>query len=101
METNNKTLTMVTRIGVDVTLHEISEENREYFKPYDRLGDYHEFCLKTFGDTIAPKGAATLWLNGCYMWFVDSEQEQVQRVFQTENGILIFDDIMIRTLIRQ
>lgn len=56
------------------------------------LSDFHSAALKLVGDTIRPKGSQHFWNDGEYCWFTDATQKKVHRVWQTNNGILIYED---------
>lgn len=78
----------------DFCLAEIGKAYNKNFVAKDCLGvsDMEAFLLKTVGDAIRGKGSDYIWKDGSYAWFTDGSQSHMQRVFLTENGILILED---------
>ena len=56
------------------------------------LSDFHAAALKIVGDTIRPRGSQFFWNDGEYCWYTDATQTKVHRLWQTNNGILIYED---------
>jgi hypothetical protein len=82
--------------------HEITEEFKENFKQQDwrELSQFHAEALKLVGEAIRPRGSQYFWSNGAYCWYTDETQRQEQCVWQTENGILMFEDCTENKLYR-
>ena len=56
------------------------------------LSDFHASMLKLVGDAIRSRGSQHFWSDGEYCWYTNAKQTNVHRVWQTNNGILIYED---------
>ena len=87
---------MATLSKSDIKFYMIEGENAARFiedRQTNRdLSDFHKVALKMVGDTIRPRGSQHFWDDGEYCWYTDSTQTKVNRVWQTNNGILIYED---------
>lgn len=96
-------ITVLTEQGF--SLLAINEESKGNFKPqaWQDLSTFHAAALKWVGDAIRGNGSQWFWNDGAYCWYTDERQSSEQRVWQTENGILILEDctsgILFRVLI--
>lgn len=81
---------------------EITEEFKENFKEtsWHDLSDFQAQALKWAGDTIRQEGSQHFWSNGAYCWYTDATQSNEQCVWQTTNGILMYEDVTENKLYR-
>lgn len=56
------------------------------------LSDFHATMLKLVGDAIRNRESQFFWNDGEYCWYTDATQTKIHRVWQTRNGILIYED---------
>ena len=88
---------MATLTKRNIKYHEIDGTNAASFienrqKAMD-LSDFHATALKLVGDIIRSKDSQEFWLDGEYCWYTDATQREVHRIWQTNNGILIYEDM--------
>lgn len=81
---------------------EIEEQFKKNFKEqaWSDLSEFHAEALTWVGDAIRGKNSQHFWSNGCYCWFTDERQDHEQCVWQTANGILMFEDLKEKKLYR-
>lgn len=74
-----------------VAFHKIWDETKAEFIPAERLSDFHASAIKWVGDMIRPEGSQAFWSGGRYCWYVTPEQDSIALLWQTDNGILIYE----------
>ena len=82
--------------------YEIAEQYKENFKEqsWHDLSEFHAEALTWVGDAIRQAKSQFFWCNGCYCWYTDETQSHEQCVWQTVNGILMFEDVTDKKLYR-
>lgn len=67
------------------------------------LSDMESFLLKLTGKCISSQGAQFFWNDGCFCWFLNFPEQGKsieQKVWMTDNGIVIFEDCETNKLFR-
>lgn len=79
----------------DFVLHEIEGDYRMNFVPmkWHDLSDFHAEALTWVGNALRQKESQYFWCDGAYCWYTDDQQNHEQCVWQTANGILMFEDL--------
>ena len=72
----------------EVLEHDIFQKNRKECKD---LSDFEACMLELVGNAIRPRESQHFWSGGCYSWYRDGRQENVDRLWLTKNGILVFE----------
>ena len=92
---------MTTITKQNFKLYEIAEEFKENFveTAWNDLSDFHAEALKWVGDAMRPKDSEQFWNNGCYCWWTDRQTHEFC-VWQTVNGILMYEDVTEHKLYR-
>lgn len=80
------------------SLYEIPAEDRKNFVPkaYNAYSEMECWMLKTIGNTFRGWETSWCWCDGCFEWWTDDREKGTShhwRVFLTENGILILEDL--------
>ena len=72
----------------EVLEHDIFQKNRKECKD---LSDFEASMLELVGNAIRPRESQHFWSDGSYSWYRDARQENVDRLWLTKNGILVFE----------
>lgn len=81
---------------------EIDEGCKKNFVPQQwcDLSEFHANALKWVGDAMRQTESQYFWSGGAYCWYTDAAQSHEQRVWQTANGTLMFEDCTENKLYR-
>ena len=72
----------------EVLEHDIFLKNRKECKD---LSDFEICMLELVGNAIRPRESQYFWSDGSYSWYRDARQENIDRLWLTKNGILVFE----------
>lgn len=86
----------------DFGFYEIAEEYKENFKQqsWRDLSEFHAEALVWVGNAIRQEGSQHFWSYGAYCWYTDATKSHEQCVWQTKNGILMYEDLTEKKLYR-
>ena len=84
------------------SLCKIDDEYKANFKPmrWEMISDAQKFLLRVVGNAIRSDSSVYFWVDGCFSWWNDRKQVCEQRVWMTENGIVMFEDCWANELFR-
>ena len=72
----------------EVLEHDIFLKNRKECKD---LSDFEICMLELVGNAIRPRESQYFWSDGSSSWYRDARQENIDRLWLTKNGILVFE----------
>lgn len=85
---------MTTINKKDFLFYKIDKEYREDFKQIkDKfLPNFYTAALKWIGEAIRQRESEYFWEGNSFCWFTDKTQQQTERVWITDNAIVVFED---------
>ena len=77
----------------DIVLFEITQPDSflSSRKNARELSDFEASMLTLIGNALRCSGSQHFWSNGQYSWYRDGKQEKIDRVWLTDNGIVILE----------